>query len=70
MDEIRYPTIAKAFINRDSIKAAIPKQILKGLQIYQARNINIITNEVIRMPNRIDTVWTAENTKTKEITMK
>ena len=67
MNEIRYPTIAQGFINREAIKAAIPKQILEGLQICQARQINILTNQEIRMPNCTDTTWTTENIKTKEI---
>jgi hypothetical protein len=45
MNEIRYPTVAQGFINREIIKAAILTQILEGLQICQARNI--IENEKI-----------------------
>ncbi len=32
MNEIRYPTVAQGYINRETIKAAIPKQILEGLK--------------------------------------
>ena len=66
IQKIKYPTVAQDFINRETIKTAIPKQILEGLQICQARNINIITNEEIRMPNSTDTIWATENIKTKE----
>jgi hypothetical protein len=45
MNYIRYPTVAQGFINRDTIKAAIQKQILEGLQICQARDINIINKQ-------------------------
>jgi hypothetical protein len=58
MNEIRYPTVAQGFINRETIKAAIPKQIQEGLHICQAKQINITTNEEIRMPNCTDTIWT------------
>ncbi len=37
INEIRYPLVAQGFINRETIKAAIPKQILEGLQICQER---------------------------------
>jgi hypothetical protein len=35
INEIRYPSVAQGLKNRETIKAAIPKQILEGLQICQ-----------------------------------
>jgi hypothetical protein len=67
MNEIRYPTVTQGFINRETIKPAMPKQILEGLQICQTRHIITIRNEEIRMPNCTGTVWTTESIKTREI---
>ena len=54
ISEINFPVVAGGFLNRETIKRGIPKEILEGLNICRVRNINIINNDELKLPNYKD----------------
>ena len=55
INEINFPTAAGGFLNNIVIQYRTRKLVFRGMEICRAKDINMLANDYIKMPNFKDT---------------
>lgn len=67
IEELMHQRIAGGYLNRETIRRHIPREVVEGYNICITGHINLFINDDIKLPSCNRTAWTTDNIKTKDI---